>query len=116
MAEQPPGPFKVVRSEAIRQQLREWGERAKELGIVSEYVDMLRVMEEQLATDPLTWGDPVHRVPSLGLFLFRRIHWKIKVLYAVHEEQQVVFIISCELVLSNPLLPRDDNTSGNGSS
>ena len=114
MADQPEPPFKVSRSAAIFQQLRQWGERAKALGIASEYAAALRAIEEGLTRDPLDWGDPLYRVGSLHVVVCSRIFWNIKILYAVHEEKRLVFLISYELVLHNPLLPRDDKLSGNG--
>lgn len=107
--------YKVVRSEGTRQQLREWAERAKVLGLAKEYGQALREIEAFLSTDPINWGDPIHRSKHLGLLICRGIYWDIMVRYGIHEPTKTVFILSYTLVLNNPLRQETDGDS-NGKS
>src|SRR5205807_793082 len=95
-------PFRVIYSEAMRAQLRDWSEKAKEAGAVREFAAALRAIEENLAKDPIGWGDPSHRLRHLDLLVFRRIYTFFLVEYGVHEEKRLVFIRRYKLLPKPP--------------
>jgi len=97
------GSYRVVRSEKVRNQLRQWAETANEMGLIDQYIDALKVIEEKLQKEPLAWGDPLYRLPHLGLLLCRGIHWIFLVEYGVDESKRLVVIKEYRLLPGHPL-------------
>ncbi len=103
MPEPPDTPHKVVHSQAILATLRHWAELAEHAGLRQEYADALRVVQDRLAQDPLTWGDPLYRAHHLALTIYRGLHWFLIVDYGVHDDEPLVFIKQYRLRSGNPL-------------
>jgi hypothetical protein len=101
----PGAPYRVVRSEAIRQRLKQWGEAAEKVGLIDTYAEALQAIEEKLVNEPLTWGDPLYPLRHLELMIHRGIYWVFVVEYGVHERERVVFIKEYRLLPNNPLEP-----------
>lgn len=106
MSESAAAPYRVVRSEKVRDQLRQWAETAKQLGFIDPYIDALRIIEEKLRREPLAWGDPLYRLPNLELLLCRGIYSIFLVEYGVQESKRLVFIKDYKLLPGHPLEPR----------
>jgi hypothetical protein len=98
--------YRVVRSEKVRDQLRQWAETAKQTGLIGRYIEALRIIEEKLESAPLAWGDPLYRLPHLNLLLCRGIYWIFLVEYGVDESKRLVVIKEYKLVPGHPLEPR----------
>ncbi|HXG12959.1 MAG TPA: hypothetical protein VNK04_24590 [Gemmataceae bacterium] len=105
MAPSSGGAYRVVYSEAVRERLRQLGEKARQAGLIERYAEALRVIEERLANRPLEWGDPLYSFPQLKLLICRGLYWVFAVEYAVHEGQRVVFLREYRLLPRNPLEP-----------
>ena len=41
---------------------------------------------------PLSWGDPLYRLPALGLVVYHRLFEEFDVNYAVDESNRVVYL------------------------
>jgi hypothetical protein len=98
-----PPPYRVSCPEALRQQLRTWGERAIHLGIGQQYLEALRFVWRRMSTDPLVWGDPVFNLHNLDLLVLRGANPMLYVQYAVHQVERVVFVTSLHLPATSPL-------------
>ncbi len=85
-------PFRVVFSEVIRQQVRELGDRARRLGLLSQYVAALRTMIQELERDPIGWGDPLNVLTGRGVVVCQRAYSFLLVRYGVDEAARVVFV------------------------
>jgi hypothetical protein len=94
MAEPAKGPYRVIYSENLRAQLREWGHEAVRLGCGLQYAEVLRTIDSKLVSEATTWGDPQFRQRHLQLVVYRGIHSVFRVSYAVHETEPLVFVRS----------------------
>jgi hypothetical protein len=94
--------YQVIRSENTRTQLKEWGEVARELGLLDQYVASLKAIERKMQTEPLSWGDPVYPLSSLKLIIYRGIYWPFVVHYGVNEGKRLVFVKEYDLLPNNP--------------
>jgi hypothetical protein len=107
----PRAPYRVVCSEVLRQQLRQWGERAHRIGIGQEYAIALRDIWERLSNDPLTWGDPLFNLHHLDLLVFRALHPTLQVQYAIHQVERIVFVQSIVPRPGSPFNEIDERTA-----
>jgi hypothetical protein len=106
MVESPRDAYRVVQSEILRQRLAGWMARAATLGVRQWFRDLLQVIQDQLSSNPVQWGDPLYRLKNLDLLVCRRIYERIIVEYAVHQEERVVFLKDLRLQPENPLADR----------
>jgi hypothetical protein len=95
MAEDPGTVYRVCFAKKDIEQLSAWAEKAERLGIKKEYTDALKTIQEKLATEPLTWGDPQYQLRYLGLLLHHRVHWFLHIAYAVDEARRLVYVKEC---------------------
>lgn len=105
MASNPATPYRVVRSELIRQCLQQWGEMARKAELTGLYAKALQTVEAKLVNEPVTWGDPIYDLPHLDLTIHRGMHWVFVVEYGVHNRERVVIIKEYRLLPGNPLEP-----------
>jgi hypothetical protein len=99
-------PYRVVYSERIRRELRQWAERPRELGLIDEYANALTTIHGHLTDDPADWGDPLYRLRQMNFLCYRGIYWGIRVEYGVEEPLRLVFVQDCKLVPGHPLSPQ----------
>jgi hypothetical protein len=83
--------------------LRTLGERAKQAGVLAEWVTTLRRVIDRLETDPRGCGDPLYPLRSLKLMMYRVIVDRVEVVYGVHETRPVVFIQDIRPRFGHPL-------------
>jgi hypothetical protein len=76
-----------------------------ELGVAARLASALRVIRDQLCSDPQTWGDPVRTYHTLGLTAYRRMYEDLLVNYVVHPVERIVWLDSVLPVLTHPLNP-----------
>jgi len=76
---------------------------AQRLGIAREYLATIHRIYEKLSTIPHLWGEECRHYRAAKLVLRKMIHDRILVVYAVHEEQPVVFVKECRPVQGHPL-------------
>jgi len=98
--------YRVVCSEAIRRQLKLWGDRARASGTVKEYVEALKSIEAPLCRDPLTWGDPLYHFSQFDMLVCRGIHGPLLVEYGVNQAERVVFVREYRLLPNAPFSQR----------
>jgi hypothetical protein len=63
-----------------------------------DFVASLRKIIEQLRTNPLDFGEPLYRLPTLQLAVRQGVIDPIIVNYGVHEEKDLVFIRGFKLL------------------
>jgi hypothetical protein len=98
---EPQPPFRV--SWICRAQVEGLMRRAQPLGLGPRLADELEQVGRRLENEPLGWGDPLFRYRSLKLVVHLRIYAKLRVVYAVHYEQSVVFVRDIRPVFDHPL-------------
>jgi hypothetical protein len=103
MKSPPPPPYKVELTQSAQAEVARCLQEAQRLGIAREFVATVREIYEKLTTIPHTWGEESRRYRAAKLVLRKMIHGRILVVYAVHEEQPVVFVQACRPVLGHPL-------------
>jgi hypothetical protein len=96
-------PWRLSSPLELNARMRRWFERSRQLGIHHDFVATLRQIHTALQTDPLQWGDPVHRLRHLSLLVCHRIHRMIHTTYGVHEARRIVFIRTMSILPPHPL-------------
>jgi hypothetical protein len=97
------GPYRYSMIARFREQLLEIGRRASFRGVRHELAESLRRIERRLIDSPREWGDPWYRVGGMHLTVFSgRIDF-LQVIYAVHDDQPVVFAQSIRPIPGHPL-------------
>ncbi len=56
----------------------------------------LRILDQHLAAEPLTWGDPQYRLQHMGLSTYLRLHAMLRVFYAVDEQRRIVYVMGLD--------------------
>lgn len=84
--------FRVVYSAAVRKSLKEMLHRAVAKGIGQEVLQAVRTIDQRLALDPLTFGDPWYDLTDAKLKVMSRIVRPLFVVYGVHKDERVVFV------------------------
>ena len=95
--------FKVDRTPAVNQQMRDLAQRAKSRRIHEAYRDALKRVVRHLQDDPLEWGDPESKTQHPGGFYYHGIEWPLFIRYAVYEDEQSVIIYAITPLPSSPL-------------
>ena len=87
-------PFRVIYSEKHRSDLRLLIRWAGRLGQTEILIETLALINEGLEFDPAAFGDPIHRLPHMNATEYRVLRGPIRVTYAVHDYELVVFVKS----------------------
>jgi hypothetical protein len=103
MKSPPPPPYKVELLPLAQAELTRCSREAQRLGIAREYLATIQRIYEKLTTIPHAWGEETRHYRAAKLVLRRMIHDRILVVFAVHEEQPVVFVKECRPVHGHPL-------------
>ena len=103
MKNPPPPPYKVELLQPAQAEITRCLQEAQQRGTAHEFVATLRQIYEKLTTIPHVWGEENRRYRAAKLVLRKMIYERILVVYAVHEEQPVVFVENCRPVLGHPL-------------
>jgi hypothetical protein len=99
-----PGPFTVRLTEPARVEVARLIRRSQRWGLALRFTTALREIEQALIARPTTWGEERNRYPGARLVAYHQVFDQLHVLYAVHDEQQLVWITHLIPVLSHPLL------------
>ena len=86
--------FKVHVAGAIAAELRRLQRRATKEGRGAKLIDAFRRIVKRLRDDPLGFGEPLYELPALRLFVRHAAIAPLVVYFAVHDEEQLVFIKS----------------------
>lgn len=103
MATDPHGRHTLSWNQQGLDRLRALGERAKRMGILSDWVATLRLLIERLESDPRGCGDPLYPLRALKLLMHRAIIDRVEVVYGVHDTRSVVFIQDIRPRFGHPL-------------
>lgn len=90
--------YRVHLSEDNKTFLRELYGQYAATGSEKAFLQLLRRMYERLRRDPLTFGEPLYRLPALKLLIRQAAIAPLVVVYGVHEEQPHVFIRDFKLL------------------
>jgi len=88
----PPDPYRVVFSEATRQQLLELLRRAVARGRGEQVLSAAKVVVARLQSDPLEFGEPRRELRALRLQERVAVVRPLGVIYAVDENRRLVYI------------------------
>jgi hypothetical protein len=80
--------FVGTAKEQVKQRFRE----ALHKGNEKRYIAALRTIIEQLKRQPVTFGEPLYRLPALQMVVYHAAVAPVAVDYGVHEQQPFVFI------------------------
>ena len=89
--------YRIESSAATRASLREIIREAFRQGIGDEVCRLARKIMARLATDPLIYGEPLHRLRHLELEIRVAIESPLAVRYGVDPKRRVVYIKSFHL-------------------
>src|SRR5437899_1354733 len=93
--------YEVHISGAIAKKLKQIQRRASRQGRGEAVLSALKQIVERLRHDPLSWGDPLYRLPALRMQVCHASIRPLFVNFAVCEDRPLVFIKGVEL-LSEP--------------
>jgi hypothetical protein len=99
----PSSPFKVHLTPDAQQSVRILILRALRRGGYDRLLRALKAIQESLRSEPTSWGDPCGRLRGLDMVVYRRIHDRIQIVYAVHNSESLVWVYSISPVLDHPL-------------
>jgi hypothetical protein len=97
------GPFQLELTANQRLRIRQLIDLARSAGIGPSFIADLTAIVANLIDRPRDWGDPLHGLRSLDLTMFRGIHAKIAVTFAVHDRLPIVFLREITPILDHPL-------------
>lgn len=84
--------YRVVFSEAVRQQLHDLHRRAAEKGLGDKVLAAARAIVARLESDPLEFGEQRYRLRGLQLRVRDGVYAPLVVRYGVRQKQRVVFV------------------------
>jgi hypothetical protein len=84
--------FRVIYSESVRQAFRTLHSRAVQHGLGEAVLAAAKAMNEQLGTDPRTFGDPNYSLQAMRLDVYVRVLPPLVVHYAVHKTKDLVIV------------------------
>jgi hypothetical protein len=88
----PSDPYRVVLSEATRQQLLELQQRAVARGLGERILSAVKLVVARLQFDPLEFGEPRRELRALRLQERVAVVRPLVVLYAVDENRRLVYV------------------------
>jgi hypothetical protein len=97
------GPFQLELTANQRTRIRQLINQARSAGIGPSFIADLTAIVANLIDRPRDWGDPLHDLHSLDLTMFRGIHAKIAVTFAIHNRLPIVFLREIIPILDHPL-------------
>jgi hypothetical protein len=98
----PDPPYRISCSEAIKSELRKLHRRAARHGRGQEVLSALRILDERLTADALSWGDPHFRLHGMNLLVFNRIQQPLQIVYAVDEARRIAYVTNVRFVFEFP--------------
>lgn len=92
----PTGPFRMDASGRVIDQVRVLSFRAVRKGLIAELSAALTTMATQVTAAPTSWGDPVSRLRTLDLIVYRRVQGPVIIYYAVDDVNCISYIRSVQ--------------------
>ena len=88
------GPFHIVHSEVVRQHVRMMLQRALARGADKEVVADLRAIQDQLALNPIAWGEERGNLLHLGMTVRHMVTRVFHVVFAVNPIHKFVLVLN----------------------
>jgi hypothetical protein len=85
-------PYIISTPRAELQKLKEWGEWARQHGLLDQYLAALRTINYRLSYEPLEWGEARYSLDELKLEMRFGSFDMLHVGYGVHQERRIVFV------------------------
>jgi hypothetical protein len=98
MPADPGGSYRVSTPRPVLPLLRLWAERAVKRGLGEEFLDELRAVQTELATNPLSWGEPRFTLPGRSVLMHQGAVSLLHVTHGVDEQARVVFVTEVRLM------------------
>lgn len=93
-----PKPYEVSLSDQLRSTIKNLHQQAAQRNEGQQFLDSLRKIYSRLQSDPQQFGELLYRLPVLKLFVYHAAITPIVVVYAVHQEQPLVFLQGVKLL------------------
>ena len=103
MPSNPSEHYEVLWPGPILQQLKLWGERAKQRGIGPVFAGQIRQIIKRLSSRPLIWGEQRGTLHGRNLPVLHGALSLLHVQYAVDKEAGVAFVMQVQLMANSPL-------------
>ena len=87
-----PSAYSVHMSAGTKSVVKTLHQQAIQAGIGREYLAAFRQIIARLSQDPLTFGEPLYRLPALRMLVRQAAVLPLVVDFAVHEDRRLVFI------------------------
>jgi len=87
-----PGPYRVIYSEYVRQELRKLGATADERGLRQQFLDALKQIDSRLSIYP-QFGEPLRDLQIESETLWVGTIPPLAVQYVIDEARRLVFIV-----------------------
>lgn len=92
--------YRVVYSGQVKEKLKDLLRKAKKAGKLKRFAAAVLKMDERLRKDPLNLGELVGQLPWKKLPLQVGFIRPLKVDFAIHQDQKIVFVRRIEAVTS----------------
>lgn len=99
MPAEPPGNYRVATPGPVRDIVLAWSNGRIGLRFRGQAVAALRIIYQGLTSSPLEWGDPLYRLPNLGMLVHHRIIFPIYVAYGVNVEHRLVVVRAIQPII-----------------
>ncbi len=97
-----PGPFRVVYSGVVLEEIRALAVKAAARDRGDEFAFNLRTMQAQLTADPQGWGDPAYNLRHLNWTVYDRAYGMLAIRYAVDPVERVVHVVKVRPLATHP--------------
>lgn len=108
MIPDPPPPFDVDLSAALRERIDALGERAAERGIAGRFWSAVDEIMENLRTRPREWGEPFSKLRGFQMTARLMVYRQLRVVFSVHDRVPLVILWSLSPTTGHPLAPPDN--------
>jgi hypothetical protein len=88
----PGGLFRIIWSEEKHEEASALADLAIERGLARDFLRDIKEIQQNLAIEPLTWGDPWFTLKSAGLVMCHGIQGMLQIYYGVDEERRLVYV------------------------
>lgn len=99
------GPFEVTPNAPTRDAIARLREKAFEYGIYEDIERSLAEIEGRLELHPETWGEFVRDLASARFKLYRQLHDRLSIEYAVHDDRSFVLVTALAPTQEHALYP-----------
>ena len=96
-------PYRLTMSGVTKDDLRRLRARAVVVGALHQFTATMLEVEVALQTNPTAWGDPLNALKYARLTRYHRVFDRLRIIYAVHMDQPVVWLTNVIPIRHSPL-------------